>query len=99
MNTEITHIEVAGCRRYHWMAGKSATDVARRDMLRAMKLLAAIEIFETKYIILINQSMSNPFDLAFPEMKRKTIHNADIAKRAALRLRQSFNNLINEISL
>jgi hypothetical protein len=93
-----TAIQVEAYRRSSWMLEKQTLEAKQKEAMRILQLLAAIRHFEVKYSIAIRQSQTNVFDLAFPEMKRKSIHRADICKRAALRLRQAYNNLINDIS-
>ncbi len=99
MSEVSTQVQVNEYRKFHWMSGRGTIRTQRTLMMEALKTLAAVEHFENKYRELINQSMTNPFDLAFPQMKAKTIHRADVAKRAALRMKMCFNNLISEIQL
>lgn len=93
------HLRVSNFRKYHWMTESGSIPETRIQLRQAIKLLAKIEHFEAMYRELISQSMGNAFDLAFPEMKRKTLHRAEICKRWTLKLRKEFNIIICEIQI
>lgn len=93
-----TQIQVEDFRRSSWMLEKETIDEKKAEAMRMIQLLAAIRHFEVKYSIAIRHSLTNVFDMAFPQMKQRSVHQADIYKRAAMRLRQTYNNLINEMS-
>ncbi len=84
-------------RRAEWMCGKDNIEKMQEHLSRLQKLAAAIEHFEKKH--LNNIENAQQFATFFPNLKRNFTHRADICKRAAIRLRQTFNTLVNETAL
>lgn len=95
---EQTEIQVSEYRKRSGCVGHETVSAEQKILMRMIKLLAAIAEFERRYHNNIINSQTNAFSLAFPEMKRRDIHRADIAKRAALRCKETYNNLVLELS-
>ena len=83
---------------YSWMIGIDGIEKMKVELQYLIRLANAIKKFERKHHNKIQESRSGTaYDC--PELKRLWEHEADIARRAAERLRKKFNNIANEILL
>jgi len=79
-----------------WMVGFNELNKMEAHLEGLQKLIRAIRMMEFRY----HTSLQDvTLYSGIPQLKARAQKQADCRKRAALRLKQSFNNIINETAL
>jgi hypothetical protein len=92
MNTETIH----KAPQTAWKLGAFRIKELRDQLARAEKLINAIEHFESKHKVNIENAQMYS-GLGFTELRLQSIHDADIARRVVVKLKLRLRHLLMEM--
>ena len=83
----------------NWKLDPIEIERTQHDLQKLIDIADLINQAQGRYSENIRYAQSQVCQDFFPELRPKAIRQAQISKAAAVRLRQTFANLLNEISL